>query len=593
MSGHGAATEDAERAADPDPRTRRGPLGPWTDPRTLRHGLVLARVDLTRTVRRLLGRWLRVVLLLVGLGPLVLGGGYAAYLLGDAGGVSGVAGDLPPSLPAVLAIARGGTAVVWVGLFAVVTVRAVGARGSLDNDAGLLTMAPTREVALGRVLAETAGALAWGVPVGLAAAVGYGLGGGGWTVLATLPAAVTALALSAVPVGVAVGLAVRHVTTRVPVVARYRQALGVLAFVAYFVAVATGTLDTVIATLFETLQAAPVAWPGDLLLLGVGVGADPLRAGLVTALVAVLAPAGVLGATAAAERHWFADPVLGGEVTDTDADTAGTPATDPAGGVLDRVERVLAGAVGRATAALVVLAWRRAARAPLKLLYVAYPLFGGVGFVADVVETGTVPAFVPAVVLVFAAWAGTVAFTLNPLGDQGSALSTALLSRVDGWHFAAAHVLAGALVAAPLGTVLVAGLAVAADLPGRLVGALAVGTPVVVGLGSLFAVGVGVAFPRYDAVSVTRSTEAVVPSLLAFAVHTVYLLLATAAGVVVYRPALEPVVAALVSFLLPFGLSVSADTVGTVALVVAVAAVLVPLVSVRYAARRFATVTLD
>ncbi len=574
----------------------RGSLGAWLDPRTLRHGLVLARVDLTRTVRRLLGKWLRVVLLLVGVAPLVLGGGYAAYRLGRTGGLTAVAADLPPAFPSVLSVARGGAAVAWVGLFVFVVVRAVGGRGSLDNDAGLLTMAPTREVALGRVLAEVASTLAWALSVGLAVAVGYGVGGGGWTFLATLPVAAVALALSAVPVAVAVGLAVRHVTTRIEVVARYRQVIGVLAFLAYFAAIATGAVDAVVSTLFETLQAAPVAWPGDLLLLGSNVGGDPLRAALVAPLVAILAAAGVVGAAAAGERHWFADPVLGGDDTTDADDSAATPVAtdgDPHGGVLARVERALSGVVGPGPAALVVLAWRRAARAPMKLLYVTYPLFGGVGFVANAVESGEVPAFMPALVLVFVAWAGTVVFTLNPLGDQGSVLSTTLLSRVGGWRFAAAHVLAGALVAAPLGTVVVTLLAVAAGLTPRLVAGLALGTPLVVVLGGLFAVGVGVAFPRYDAVSVTRSTDAVVPSLLAFALHTVYLLFATVAGVVVYRPALEPFVAAFVSWLLPLGVSVTPDTVGTVAVVVAVAAVVAPLLSVRYAARRFETVTLD
>jgi len=587
VSGHGSATEDTrERPADPD--ARRGPLGPWTDSRTFRHGLVLARVDLTRTTRRLFDGWLRVLLLLVGLGPLVLGGGYAAYLLGDAGGLSTAAADLPAGL-SVLSVARGGVAVGWVGVFVLVVVRVVGARGSIDNDAGILTTVPTREVALGRVLSEAGGALAWLFPVGVAVAVGYGVGGGGWTPLATLSLAALAVVLSAVSVAVAVGLGVRHLGTRVPVLARYRRVFAALAFLAYFGAVATGTLNTVVETLFETLQATPVAWPGDLLLLGTGVGADPLRVALVAPLVFVLAAAGVLGATVAGERHWFADPVLGGEGAADDDTTAATGT----GGLLDRAEVGVSRAVGPGTAALVVLAWRRAMRAPLKLLYVAYPLLGGVGFVADVARTGEVPAVAPVVVLVFVAWAGSVAFTLNPLGDQGSALSTTLLSRVGGWRFAGAHVLAGTLLAAPLGTVAVAALAVAAGLSPRSVAGLAVGTPLVVVLVGLFAVGVGVALPRYDAVSVTRSTEAVVPSLFALVVHVAYLLVAVAAGAVLYRPALEPFVAAAVSFVLPFGLSVSADAVGTGALVVAVAAVVAPLASVTYAARRFRTVTVD
>ncbi|PSQ58620.1 hypothetical protein BRD18_05425 [Halobacteriales archaeon SW_7_71_33] len=565
--------------------------------RTLWRGLVLAAVDVTRTVRQITGRRLRVVLLAVGVLPVVGLGGYGAYLVGRAGGVSAV-----PAPLSVSSVARGSAAVVWVGLAVLVTVRTVGGRGRLDNDAGLLSTVPTRAVALGRVLSEAALALAWGVPVALALAVGYAVGGGGATPLVTLPLAVLATVLSAVPVGVAVGLGLRHVLTRVPLFARHKGALAMLAFLAYFGAIVTGTFDAVVGTLFESLQSSPPAWIGDVVLVGLSVDGDPLRAALVLPFVGVLLVVGVAGATVAGRRHWFADPVLGGGVeesavdvnVDTDADDGShARRREETVGPFDRVERALSRAVGTATAALVVLAWRRAARAPMKLLYVTYPLFGGVGIVTESVESGEVSAFLPALALLFVAWAGTVVFTLNPLGDQGATLPVTLLSRVDGRRFVAAHVLAGTLVAVPLGTAVVGGLAVAAPLAPRQVGALVVGTPLVVVLGSLFAVGVGVAVPRYDAVTVTRSTEAVVPSLVAFVVHTVYLLLATAVAAVVYEPALEPLVAALLSWLLPFGLAVDASTVGVAARVGVALALAAPLVSVWYAVGRFERVTVD
>jgi len=551
--------------------------------RTLWRGLVLAAVDVTRTVRQITGRRLRMVLLAVGVLPVVGLGGYGAYLVGQAGGASAA----PPSL-SVSSVARGSAAVAWVGLFVLVTVRTVGGRGRLDNDAELLSMAPTRAVALGRVLSETALALAWGVPVALALAVGYAVGGGESTPLVTLPLAVLALTLSAAPVGVAVGLGLRHLVTRVPFLARRRGALAVLGFLAYFGAVATGTFDAVVGALFESLQSAPPAWTADVLLVGLPVDGDPLRAALVLPFVAVLAVAGVAGTALAGRRHWFADPVLGGD-TDEPVDGDDVPAESR----FERVERRLGAAVGRETAALVTLAWRRAARAPMKLLYVTYPLFGGVGILTESVESGEVSPVLPALALLFVAWAGTVVFTLNPLGDQGSTLPVTLLSRVDGREFVAAHVLAGALVAVPLGTAVVAGLAVAATLAPRRVVALVVGTPLVVLLGSLFAVGVGVAFPRFDAVSVTRSTEAVVPSLLAFVVHTAYLLLAAVAAAIVYEPSVEPLVAAVVSWLLPFGRSVSAATVGTAARVGVALALAAPVASAWYAVRRFERVTVD
>lgn len=550
--------------------------------RTLRHGLVLARVDVTRTVRATRDRIAAVLGYVLVVGPGVLGGGYAGYLFGRDVGLAGVSGL------SLLGVARGALAVGWVGLSVMVAVRTVSKRGELDNHAGLLSRVPTRTVVVGRILAETAVVLAWVLPVTVAAAGGYGLGAGEWHLLATAPVAVGLGTTSAVAVGTPVGLAARHVLTRFEPVARYRRWVVALVFAVYVGAIVTESFGDVVSALYEPLRATPLAWTADVLLLAGGVGASPVRAGLALPLTAAAVVGGAALTTLVASRHWFADPVLAsGDETSAETDAA------EVGGPLAAVERSLSGVVGRGTAAVVVLAWRRAARAPTKLIYLAYPLLGGIGAVGDVVQTGTVPPSLPAVALVFVAWAGTAAFTLNPLGDQGSALPTTVLSPLGGRRFVAGHVLAGVVVAAPLGTALVVALALAADLGTRLVVGLAVGTPLVVVLGSLFAVGVGVAVPRYETVSVTRSTEAVVPSLVAFLVQTVYLLTAAGAGAVVYEPALEAPLAALVSWLLPFGLSTSAATVGTAAVVVVGVVVVAPLPAAWYAVRRVERVTVD
>jgi len=94
-------------------------------------------------------------------------------------------------------------------------------------------------------------------------------------------------------------------------------------------------------------------------------------------------------------------------------------------------------------------------------------------------------------------------------------------------------------------------------------------------------------------VNVTRSTKAVVPSLVAFFVFSVYLLVVVATAGIVYEPATEPFLAGLLSWLLPFGLSVTADTVGTAALAALLPLALAPFASVTYAIRRFENVTVD
>jgi hypothetical protein len=551
-----------------------------SDRRTLAHGLTLARVDVLRTVRRSVDGRVQAAAFLLFVGLATLLGGYGASRLAAAGGPTLLA-DAP------VAPARGVLALAWLGLSVLVAVRFVGVRGDLDNRAGLLTTVPTPEAVLGVVVAEAALVATWVAPPTLGVAVGYLQGGGTPTLLATAPATAILTVVCGVAVGAPVGLALRHLFTRVAFLARHRTALAVLAFLAYLALIATGTFGRLTARLFEPLQAAPTGWTADVLLAGVVAGADGLRAAGAVAVAATLAVAGVLATTAVAERHWFADSVLAGETT-TDGST-GSPARRP----LERAEDAIAAVLGLAPAAVVVLAWRRAVRAPLKLLYVAYPLLGGVGLIIDVVRTGEVPAVLPAVALVFVAWAGAVVFTLNPLGDQGSALPATVLSRLDGREFVLAHVVAGAVVAVPLGTAVVAGLAVAAPLSPDAVLALVAATPVAVLAGSLVAVGVGTAFPRYEAVSVTRSTEAVVPSRVAFVVFTLVLLLAAGAGAVVVRPELASIVAVLPALLPPVDGPVDTEAVGLLARAWLVVVAGLVVASTQFAVRRFETVTVD
>jgi len=554
---------------------------------TLRHGLTIGRVDVRRVVRTSVDRTSQILAYLLVVLTFGGGAGYGAYLFARE---VGVGASLPVDY-AVLALARGGIALLWLLLTGIVTLRTVGTRGSLDNDVGLLSRVPTREVALGMLCSEFVLALAYTLPLLVATAIGYSVGSGTVTFLATAPVVAVAATAAAVAVAYPLGLAVRHLVTRIEFVARHKGPLIVLAFLAYMALVVSDALGNVVVTIFEPMQASPAAWFADVLLLGTAADPGLVRAIAVLALVALLGVASVVATTRVANRHWFADPVLAGT---EDEDAGVDPATDRHDdGLLLRAEDAIGGVVGRPTAAITTLAWKRAARAPLKLLYVAYPLPFVVGFLAEIVQTGEVPAVAPVAALAFVAWAGAVVFTLNPLGDQGSALPATVLSRVSGRQFVAAHVLAGVVVAVPLGSALVGALAVLSPLGADRAVAVVAGTPVAVLVGSLFAVGAGMAFPRYEAVNVTRSTKAVVPSLVGFLAYSLYLLFVVAAAAVVSEPAVEAFVAAVVSWLLPLGYDVSAATVGVLATGALPVLALAPFASAWYAIRRFDTVTVD
>jgi hypothetical protein len=545
----------------------------------------LARLDLTRTRRKYLGpdrkashlfgllAYAVVFLLLTG------GGGYGAYLLGRAlaGGELGIA-------PAdAAAIARGLVALFGLVAAVVLVVRAVGQRGTLENAEGTLTTVTTGSALVGVLFAEFAFVLLWVLVPGVAAGVGLAVGAGTLWSVATVPLAVVAVAATAVAVGYPLGLGIRHAVTRFAFVARHKVALIVAVFVAYFAAVSSGSLNAVMVALFEPMQASPTGWAADLLLLWVpGVAASPLLAAGALGATAALGVAAAAVGTALADRHWFSDPAL-----------AGAEEEAPTGSAERGLETALAPYLGTATAALVVLAWRRAYRAPLKLLYAAYPLLFLVGVFAEIVQTGVVPAYLPFAVLVFVAYAAGVVFTLNPLGDQGAVLPATVLSRVDGRTFARAHLLASLIVAVPLGMALTAVAAVLSPIDAETTVALVAAVPLVMVVSAALSVGIGVAFPRFEAVNVTRSMKTVVPSVLGFVLFSLHLLVTVAAGAVVYEPLVRLALAGLLTWILPFGLAVSPETLYYVAAVAIVALVLAPLASYRYAVRTYDRYTLD
>ncbi|ELZ30565.1 hypothetical protein C475_00435 [Halosimplex carlsbadense 2-9-1] len=563
------------------------------------HSLRLTRIDVRRMVRKRTDPNKR-------LASVVSVGLFALLTLGlTAGGVYGgralgralASGSLDFAPAAAAEAARGFFGVMWVIGVVLFAVRAVGQRGTLTNAEGVLTVVPTVEAYVGLVASEFAYLLIWTLLPAVGAGAGLALGTETLWPAAGVPLAVAFGGATAVTAAYAIGLGIRHVVTRFPFVARHKNGLIALVFVLYMAAIVSGSLNQAVAAIFEPMAASPVGWYADLGLLGLpNVSADATRAaGTAVASVAFVAVAAAAG-TAVARRHWFADPALAGEDEDDPepADTGASGAADavtPATTDDDWLARRLETVVDRPTAALAVLAWRRAARSPLKMMYAAYPLFFGTGAFVDILQTGEIPVYLPYALLVFVAWAGGVVFTLNPLGDQGSVLSTTILSEVTGRTFVFAHVLAGLIVVVPVGTVLVGAVAalspVGAEKTAILVGLSPVAMVVAAGL----SVGIGTAFPRFEATNVTRSMEAVVPSPWAFVLFSAHVVLTAVAAVFVgLRGARElgaTLIGALGSFALSTQASLAPSTLYTVSAAALVVLLLLPALSYRYAVRTF------
>ncbi|GAA0470191.1 hypothetical protein MUK72_04700 [Halococcus dombrowskii] len=542
---------------------------------TVGRSLAIARVEYRRSLRamsenttQLLG-FGAFLLLFVGL-PTV-GGSYLAYTAGE---------RLIETLP-VLDGARSALALAWLGPVFLIAQRAVGKTARIEHETGMLTTVPAPDVLGGLLLAEAARVLSIvAVPVVVMAGA-LALGIGAPTAFVSVVVAFLAVFATALLVGHIVGVLIKIVVGQSELLTRYKSVIAVVALLAYFVAVSSETVGRALFQLSALLQDAPTAWFGDLLVVGIpGVAPSLPRMAGAIALVAIGVPLLLAIDVRAAERLWYADRAQPGTRTYEESDTDAT--------VLSRI------AAGP-TRAVVEKVWRRTKRAPIRLIYVAYPLFFLFAPLQQAFTTGSVPASLPILLALYGAWAVGAA-ALNPFGDEGALLPVTLTTGVRGRQFVRGHVIAVATVGLPL-VVVVTGIAgVLSPLaPARWL-VLAAVSAVLCLVGPLLALAIGTRFPRFGAVSVSRSREVVIPSKTAFACYTVAVAVGALGAAVALIPGGAAVLSTIVEIVAGFaGLSIAIAppvlrVVGAAAAIGLV--VVAPPLAYRYVARRFESYTL-
>ena len=536
--------------------------------------------ELRRTVRAFVGNRTKLLLMavvaLVALGPMTALGVLFLPPLGEEVAAGAVTADVAAT---VTDYVTGATAVGWLFLTLMATMRTITTVADVDEPDFLLLSTSVRNAVVGVVVAEAVLFAVYVVPFAavLAGAFAYGAG----TLLPALvaPLLIVLLLATAVPVGFLVGVWIRHLLTVYEPIARYRTLLFALFWVAYFGAIGTGRFDAVTATLFTRLQASPLGWPGHVLLLGVP-GLEPSTAGLAGAIVgsALVAALAVAAAVPSARRHWFADPA---RLEDEEVDEETTS---------DRLDGLLSGVASRPARTVTVTAIRRTKRAPIRLAYAGYPLLGMLGFVQQIVELGTVPSYLAVLFCLYLVWATGVLFTLNPLGDLGPALPAVMTATLTGRQAIRGRIVAGALVGVPVALVAALGIGLVSPLSLEHTAALTAGTAVGAVAAPALATGVGSVFPRFGSVKVTNNREAVMPSKTAFLVYTAAIALPAVAAVVLYLEAPELIAAfvAAVSAAAPGPeLAISARTITVWAWLTLVVGLVAPPVSYRYAVERF------
>lgn len=544
----------------------------------------IARVETRRAIRVLVDDRVKLLLnvgvMLLAVGPIVLVG---VLLLPEAGAAvaAGEFGGLRPT--SIVESITGVVAVIWLLSIVFGTARTVTTVATVDQPACVLVSSRVRTVVAGLLGAELLKIALWlGPPVLLlsgAFASGYG---SPVPVLAML--AVLAILLgTAIPAGFVVGIWIRHLLSVYEPIARYRTLVLVGIGVGYVGAIAMGWFDAFLELAFAVLSGSPVGWPGHLLLVSVpGIAPSP-RALVATAVGAVtlLAVSLKLG-TISAQIHWFADPARTEDAVETESG--------------DWLGDVLSVGIPARIRAVTVTAIRRTTRRPIRLVYVAYPLFGGLFFVDEIVSAGTIPPSGAVALFAYVIWGSGALFTLNPLGDAGQALPAVVTSTITGRELMAGRTLAGALVAVPVALLVGVVVILASPLAPGTTAALTAGAATGGVLAPALGTGVGTAFPRFGSVRVTNNREAVMPSKTAFVVYTLVLALPGGAATVLYTDASNTVASIAGAFvsLLP-GVTVTIPTAAVVgpAWLTLLAGLAAPVASFRYASRTFDRYTID
>ncbi|SFC07429.1 hypothetical protein SAMN05444422_104133 [Halobiforma haloterrestris] len=543
----------------------------------------VTRTECRRTIRTVAGDRTKLLVLagiaVVAFGPITA----VALLLLPALGETIAAGEFDAETVATATdVATSGAAIGWLFLTLMAAIRTVTTVADVDEPACLLVSTRLRSVVVGVIGAELVLFSLWFLPAAIVFAAAFASGAGTVLPVVVAPVLVVVLLAGSLPVGFLVGIWFRHLITVYEPIARFRTPLLVVLAVAYFGSIATGWFDVVTAELFSLLGDGPLGWPGHLVLLAVpNVGGSSVAAAAAVVGAVGIAGVAVAAAVPSARVHWFADPARTADGTVSGSSTAGS----------SRLERTLSRVGSRPARTVAVTAIRRTRRAPIRLAYAAYPLFGALFFVQDVIRMGRLPAYVAVLLCLYAVWGTGVLFALNPLGDLGRALPAVLTSTLSGRDAVRGRMLAGSLVGVPLAVLVALGAGVASPLSLEVTAALLVGTSIGAIASPALAAGVGAAFPRFGSVTVTNNREAVMPSKSAFVVYTAGIVLPAGAAGLLYTEA-APLIAEVSAALLavtPLGeaATVSPTGIETAAWVVLVAGLVAPPVAYLYAVERF------
>ncbi|WP_135805384.1 hypothetical protein [Halorussus marinus] len=474
-----------------------------------RHALDVGLFEFRRSVRAIWADKARFALM--SLGVVIPSASLGAFVVVFADAIRGVDAL---ALPAQL---RGTVALFWLfGVF-VVGQRVASARTRVDAEPLMLTTVSARTIAAGLAIAETLRIFAYlGLPVLVATGAAVYLFESVASLVA-VPAAALLFTATAVVVGSTAGYAVALLVATSRFVARHKTVLGSAA--------SLGAMGLYFLFLYPELGGVsqawlawlPVGWFVDLAAVGTPlVGSQTRTLVVLPASLAILAAGGV-AVERTAVSLWFTDPVSVEESEGPAPETSGASRPDALAAAVAPL------AIPRAVSVPVrrVGEWAllRTRRDPNRLTFLFLPVLAvGSAIISSGLQSGAIGALLAPIAAVVVPWLAGALFAMNPFGDEGAVLPVTLTA-VSGRQFVRGLMVPGAVYGLPI-AVVATGAATLASPYGLaeragLVALAAYATCVSVAV----APAIGMALPRFSAISVGQSRDVLPPRMTAVIAH--------------------------------------------------------------------------
>ncbi|XGI84137.1 hypothetical protein ACEU6E_02495 [Halorutilales archaeon Cl-col2-1] len=475
--------------------------------------LLVARTELRRSYRKLNSNTKAAAMTVIGAGFGLLysvGLGVGSYFFVR----SLVSEGMSPESPLAVGVTLTGTA-AFVGFFTL--QRTVKSVGTVDEDRAVLSATSHYNVFLGVLLGEVGRWLAAAVFPVVVLSVGVGAGARSALAFGLTGAVLLLLMGLGVTLGFTAGVFVKVAAARSRLVASHRTSLSLVASVVsltvYFFFMTEESTGRIVS---ETVGYLPSSWLGDLILVSLPVSAGDLTRGLGGLTVCLMViTLGVVASGRLTRSLWFSDSL-----------NSGTANPDTSS-----VFSLFEGRLPKATLRTADKSWKRARRAPFTLQYAFVPVFMLVYVFVMSVRSGFSPVVAP-VTGAAVALSASSAFTLNPIGGEGSVLPLVLTSRVEPRQFLGGLVLGGITVGLPVSVLATAVVGVVGPNGSVSTAASVVLVAVMAAFGPLLSTGFGVEFPKFEKTAVQGRREAVVPSGWAYLFFVLTFGIVSAPGII-------------------------------------------------------------